>query len=85
MDQIFVYRRHELLVHMKKYQEALMDINRSIQLVPENYQYHLVKAELLEKMQKYREALESLEEASRYVPDPDLLNQRKAMLLEKIK
>ena len=41
---------------MKKYQEALMDINRSIQLVPENYQYHLVKAELLEKMQKYREA-----------------------------
>ncbi|EQD79344.1 TPR repeat-containing protein [mine drainage metagenome] len=80
MDQIFVYRRYELLMVMEKIDEALKDIETAISLVPNNYNYHLIKAETLAKMGHKKEALEAFEEASSYISQPELIEEKRKEL-----
>jgi predicted Zn-dependent protease len=61
---------------MKRYEEALSDIDALIRLIPGSIQYRIMKADLLSEMGKREMALQILKESSEMFPDSDELKSR---------
>ena len=53
----FFYQRGHIQYAQRKYEAAVSDFNRSIELYPESSDYHYWRSEAYGKLKKYKEAL----------------------------
>ena len=67
-------------MEMGRFEEALKDIEKAIEISPENGSYYLLKSDTLVELGRKEEAMKVLDEASRFSVDINEIEERKRKL-----
>jgi tetratricopeptide (TPR) repeat protein len=73
----YLYRRANLYVKLKRYEQAKLDFEKSISLNSNDYRYYYSRGLMFGKQKKYDEAIEDLQTAEKLSPEnpnPQILN-----------